>query len=320
VEVDVARCHQAGLQSSEVLKALSIFMGGAYNGDINLYGKVYKVMVQGTPDSHNKLVDLTTNYIRTSNGEMAPLSNFLRLRPIKGSATLSRFNLLNSIQVNASPAKGKSTGELIQAVKETSKKVLSRDYTYEYGGMTREQDSGGSIGIMFAISALLIFLVLSCLYESYILPFSIMLAVPLGLMGAFLFTKIFGRDNNIYLQTGVVMMIGLLSKTGILIVEFALQKRKIEGLSIIDSALEAAKARLRPILMTAGTMIIGLMPLLTSRGVGAMGNISLGIGTVFGMFIGCIGLLFLIPALFVVFETIQEKIKPLDKEKEIESY
>jgi len=320
VEVDVARCHQAGLQSSDVLKSLSIFMGGAYNGDINLYGKVYKVMVQGTPDSHNKLVDLTTNYIRTSSGEMAPLSNFLRLRPIKGSATLSRFNLLNSIQVNASPAKGKSTGELIKAVKETANKVLSRDYTYEYGGMTREQDSNGSIGVMFAISAILIFLVLSCLYESYIVPFSIMLAVPLGLMGAFLFTKLFGMDNNIYLQTGVVMLIGLLSKTGILIVEFALQKRKIEGLSIVDSALEAAKARLRPILMTAGTMVIGLLPLLTSRGVGAMGNISLGIGTVFGMLIGCVGLLFLIPALFVVFETIQEKIKPLDKEKEIESY
>jgi len=320
VEVDVPRCHQAGLQSSDVLKTLSIFMGGSYTGDINLYGKVYKVMVQGTPDSHNKLADLSTNYIRTKSGEMAPLSNFLKLRPIKGSSTLTRFNLLNSIQLNASPAQGKSTGELIAAVKETAQKVLSRDYTYEYGGMTREQDSNGSIGVMFAISAILIYLVLACLYESYIVPFSIMLAVPLGLMGAFLFTKIFGMDNNIYLQTGVVMLIGLLSKTGILIVEFALHKRKVEGLSIRDAALEAAKARLRPILMTAGTMVIGLLPLLTSRGVGAMGNISLGIGTVFGMLIGCIGLLFLIPALFVVFETLQEKIKPLDKEKEIEAY
>jgi len=320
VQVDVPRCHQAGLKANEVLRSLSILMGGAYSGDINLYGKVYKVMVQGTPDSHNKLADLATNYIRTKSGEMAPLSNFLQLRPIKGSSTLTRFNLLNCIQLSAAPAQGKSTGELIKAVKATADKVLPRDFTYEYGGMTREQDSSGSIGVMFAISAILIYLVLACLYESYVVPLSIMLAVPMGLMGGFLFTKLFGMDNNIYLQTGIVMMIGLLSKTGILIVEFALQKRKVEGLSIVDSALEASKARLRPILMTAGTMVIGLLPLLTSRGVGAMGNISLGIGTVFGMLIGCVGLLFLIPALFVVFEALQEKIKPLEKEREIESY
>ncbi|MCQ2348191.1 MAG: efflux RND transporter permease subunit [Paludibacteraceae bacterium] len=320
VQVDVPRCHQAGLKSTDVLNSLAVFMGGAYSGDINLYGKVYKVMVQGTPNSHNKLTDLNTNYIRTKSGEMAPLSNFLKLRPIKGSASLTRFNLLNSIQFNASPAAGKSTGELIAAVKETADKVLSRDYTYEYGGMTREQSNSGSIGVMFAISAILIYLILACLYESYVIPLSIILAVPMGLMGAFLFTKLFGMDNNIYLQTGVVMLIGLLSKTGILIVEFALQKRKEEGLSIKDAALEAAKARLRPIMMTAGTMVIGLLPLLTSRGVGAMGNISLGIGTVFGMLIGCIGLLFLIPALFVVFQTLQEKIKPLEKEKEEEMY
>ncbi|MCQ2343246.1 MAG: efflux RND transporter permease subunit [Paludibacteraceae bacterium] len=320
VKVDINRCHQAGLQATDVLNSLAIFMGGYYCGDVNLYGKVYKVMVQGTADSHKTIQDLNTNYIRTKSGEMAPLSNFLQLRPIKGAALLTRFNMLNSIQFNASPAQGKSTGELISAIRETAEKVLSRDYTYDYGGMTREQSSNSGMGMMFAISALLIYLILACLYESYIVPLSILLAVPLGLMGAFLFTKLFGMDNNIYLQTGVVMLIGLLSKTGILIVEFALQKRKVDGLSIVDSALEAAKARLRPIMMTAGTMVIGLLPLLTSRGVGAMGNISLGIGTVFGMLIGCVGLLFLIPALFVVFQTLQEKIKPLDKEKEEEMY
>ncbi|MBQ0076775.1 MAG: efflux RND transporter permease subunit [Bacteroidales bacterium] len=319
VSIDVAKCHQAGLQSNEVLSTLATYMGGSYCGDINLYGKVYKVMVQGTTESHQTAESLRAMFIRTKSGEMAPLATFLQLAPMKGASTLSRFNMLNSIQFNASPAPGKSTGDLIDAVQKTADKVLARDYSFEFGGMTREQSQGGGIGIMFAISALLIYLILSCLYESFVIPLAIMLAVPLGIMGAFLFTKIFGLDNNIYLQTGVVMLIGLLAKTGILIVEFALQKRH-EGLSIVDSALEAAKARLRPIMMTAGTMVIGLLPLLTSSGVGAIGNISLGVGAVFGMLIGCVGLLFLVPALFVVFETIQEKIKPLDKEKEYDQY
>lgn len=319
VQVDVSNCHRAGLQTTDVLNTLSAYVGGSYCGDINLYGKVYKVMIQGTSDTHKTIETLNRMFVRTKNGEMAPLSSFLRLSPFKGSSLLTRFNLLNSIQLNASPAPGASTGDLISAVQQTAGQVLSRDYSFEFGGMTREQSESSSMGIMFAISALLIYLILSCLYESYIIPFAIMLSVPLGIMGAFLFTKIFGLDNNIYLQTGVVMLIGLLSKTGILIVEFALQKRH-EGLSIVDSALEAAKARLRPILMTAGTMVIGLLPLLVSRGVGAIGSISLGVGAVFGMLIGCVGLLFLVPALFVVFETIQEKVKPLEKEKEYEAY
>lgn len=319
VSIDVAQCHRTGVQTTDVLNTLATYMGGSYTGDINLYGKVFKVMVQGESNSHLTDESLSTMFIRTASGNMAPLSTFLYLTPTTGSASLTRFNMLNSIRLNASPAAGKSTGDLISAVSATADTELGRDYTYEYGGMTREQSQGGSIGLMFAISALLIYLVLACLYESFVVPFSIMLAVPLGIMGAFLFTKIFGLDNNIYLQTGVVMLIGLLSKTGILIVEFALQKRH-EGLSIEDAAMEAARARLRPILMTAGTMVLGLLPLLTSRGVGAMGNISLGVGTVFGMLLGCVGLLFLVPALFVVFQHVQEKIKPLDKEKEYEAY
>lgn len=319
VSVDVAQCHRTGVLATDVLNTLATYMGGAYTGDINLYGKVYKVMVQGESSSHLTPASLNTMYIRTSEGKMAPLSAYLRLAPITGSAVLSRFNMLNSIQLNASPAPGKSTGDLIEAVRRTAGETLSRDYSFEFGGMTREQSQGGGIGLMFAISALLIYLILACLYESYVVPFSIMLAVPMGLAGAFLFTKIFGLDNNIYLQTGVVMLIGLLAKTGILIVEFALQKRH-EGLSIEDAALESARARLRPILMTAGTMVLGLLPLLSSSGVGALGNISLGVGTVFGMLFGCAGLLFLVPALFVVFQHIQEKIKPIDKEKEYEEF
>ncbi len=220
--------------------------------------------------------------------------------------------MLTSIKVIASQAEGYSSGDVIKAVDETAKEVLTKDYAYEYGGMTREQSGGSSMGIIFGISALLIYLILAALYESYLLPFSIMLTVPAGIAFAFLFTKIFGLDNNIYLQVGVVMLIGLLSKTGILITEFAVQLRK-SGQSIVDSALNAAKLRLRPILMTAGTMVVGLLPLVTSSGAGAIGNISLGTGTVFGMLFGCIGLLFLVPALYVVFEGLQEKIKPLEK-------
>ena len=319
VSVDVAKCHNAGISQTDVLDALGTYAGGSYTGDINLYGKVYKVMVQGESYSHLTAASLHTMFVKTASGEMAPLSAFVHLHKSKGPAALSRFNLLNSVQINAVPAEGKSTGDLIAAVKKTADETLGRDYSYEFGGMTREQSASGSIGVMFAISALLIYLILACLYESYVVPFSIMLAVPAGIMGAFVATKLAGLDNNIYLQTGVVMLIGLLAKTGILIVEFALQKRH-EGLSIEEAALEAAKARLRPILMTAGTMVLGLLPLLTSDGAGAMGNISLGVGTVFGMLIGCVGLLFLIPAMFVVFQHIQERIKPLDKEKEYEQY
>lgn len=319
VSVDVARCMKAGVSLPTLMSTLSTFLGGSYVNDINLYGKTYKVMVQATPESRLDERSLNTMYVRTASGELAPVSNYLSLKRVYGSDNLSRFNLLNSIQVNASPAQGASTGELIQAVNKAAKEVLPNDYSIEFGGMTREQSNGSSMMIIFGISALLIFLILSSLYESYLVPFSIMLAVPLGLMGSFLMTKVFGLDNNIYLQTGVVMLIGLLSKTGILIVEFALQKRH-EGMSIKDSALEAAKDRLRPILMTAGTMVIGLLPLITSTGVGAMGYISLGVGAIFGMLVGCAGLLFLVPALFVIFQTLQEKVKPLEKEKEYEEY
>lgn len=319
VSVDVARCMKAGVSLPTLMSTLSTFLGGSYVNDINLYGKTYKVMVQASPESRLDERSLNTMFVRTASGELAPVSNYLSLKRVYGSDNLSRFNLLNSIQVNASPASGASSGELIQAVNRVAKEVLPNDYSIEFGGMTREQSNGSSMMIIFGISALLIFLILSSLYESYLVPFSIMLAVPLGLMGSFLMTKVFGLDNNIYLQTGVVMLIGLLSKTGILIVEFALQKRH-EGMSIKDSALEAAKDRLRPILMTAGTMVIGLLPLITSTGVGAMGYISLGVGAIFGMLVGCAGLLFLVPALFVIFQTLQEKVKPLEKEKEYEEY
>lgn len=311
VEVNVPKCYQAGITSTAVLNTLANYVGGAYVSDFNLYGKVFKVMIQGTPSSHRDELSLNNMFVPLPTGEMASLGSFISLKRIYGAESLRRFNMLNAIMMNVSPAPGCSSGDVISATKRVAEEVLPNDYTFEFGGMAREESGAGSMGLMFAISGLLIFLILSALYESYIVPFSIILTVPAAVMGAYLFTWLFGLDDNIYLQTGVVMLIGLISKTGILIVEFALAKRQ-QGMAITDAALEAAKARLRPILMTAGTMVIGLLPLLVSSGVGAHGNLALGIGAVFGMLIGCVGLLFLTPALFVVFQTIQERIKPIE--------
>jgi len=314
VRVDVSKCHMAGLSANDVLSALSSYFGSTYVNDINVYGKVYKVMVQAKPDARRTELALNSTFVRSSSGRMAPLSSFVTLTRMYGASSLKRFNMLNAINVMAASAPGYSSGDVIKATKEVAKEVLPRDFTFEFGGMSREESAGSSMGIIFGISGLLIFLILAALYESYLLPFSIMLTVPAGLAFAFLFTKIFGMDNNIYLQVGVVMLIGLLSKTGILITEFAVQLRE-RGESIVDAALGSAKLRLRPIMMTAGTMVVGLLPLVISSGAGAIGNRSLGIGTVFGLLFGCIGLLFMVPALFVVFETLQEKIKPIKFEK-----
>lgn len=312
VDIDVTKCHNAGLRVNDVMNVLSTYYGSAYVNDINIYGKVYKVMVQANPEARRTEKSLNSTYVRTESGRMAPLSSFVRLTRMYGASSLKRFNMLNAINIMAPAAEGASSGDVIKAAKEVAAEVLPRDYTFEFGGMSREQSAGSSMALIFGISTLLIFLILAALYESYVLPLSIILTVPAGLAFAFFFTKIFGMDNNIYLQVGVVMLIGLLSKTGILITEFAVQLRE-QGQSIVDAALNAAKLRLRPIMMTAGTMVVGLLPLLTSDGAGAVGNISLGVGAVFGMLFGCIGLLFMVPALFVVFQTLQEKIKPLEK-------
>lgn len=315
VDVDVVQCRKYGLTSNEVLSTLAAYFGGSYVNDINLYGKVYKVMVEAYPESRATEAALNTTYVRTASGEMSPLSSFVSIKRIYGATSLYRFNMLNSITLNASAAESSSSGDVIKATAEVAKEVLPMDYTYEFGGMAREESGGSSMAVIFGISALIIFLILAALYESYLLPFSILLTVPVGIAGAFLATKFAGFDNNIYLQVGVVMLIGLISKTGILITEYAVHLRK-QGMSIVDSALESARLRLRPIMMTAGTMIIGLLPLLTSSGAGAMGNRSLGIGVVFGMLLGSIGLLVLVPALYVVFENLQEKVKPIEFEEE----
>ena len=311
VEVDAAKCKRAGITPDAVLSTLSGYYGGQYVSNFNRFSKVYRVMIQADPVFRLDETSLDNAFVRMSNGEMAPLSQFVTLTRSYGAESLSRFNMYNSIAVNAMPADGYSTGDAIKAVQETAEQSLPKGYGYDYGGITREenQQSGTTI-IIFGICFLMIYLILSALYESFINPFAVLLSVPCGLMGSFLFAWMFGLENNIYLQTGLIMLIGLLAKTAILLTEYAAERRKA-GMGLIASAVSAAKARLRPILMTALTMIFGLFPLMMSSGVGANGNRSLGTGVVGGMTIGTLALLFIVPTLFIAFQWLQERLRPV---------
>ena len=311
VEVDAAKCKRAGITPDAVLSTLSGYYGGQYVSNFNRFSKVYRVMIQADPVFRLDETSLDNAFVRMSNGEMAPLSQFVTLTRSYGAESLSRFNMYNSIAVNAMPADGYSTGDAIKAVQEPAEQSLPKGYGYDYGGITREenQQSGTTI-IIFGICFLMIYLILSALYESFIIPFAVLLSVPCGLMGSFLFAWMFGLENNIYLQTGLIMLIGLLAKTAILLTEYAAERRKA-GMGLIASAVSAAKARLRPILMTALTMIFGLFPLMMSSGVGANGNRSLGTGVVGGMTIGTLALLFIVPTLFIAFQWLQERLRPV---------
>ena len=311
VEVDAAKCKRAGITPDAVLSTLSGYYGGQYVSNFNRFSKVYRVMIQADPVFRLDETSLDNAFVRMSNGEMAPLSQFVTLTRSYGAESLSRFNMYNSIAVNAMPADGYSTGDAIKAVQETAEQSLPKGYGYDYGGITREenQQSGTTI-IIFGICFLMIYLILSALYESFIIPFAVLLSVPCGLMGSFLFAWMFGLENNIYLQTGLIMLIGLLAKTAILLTEYAAERRKA-GMGLIASAVSAAKARLRPILMTALTMIFGLFPLMMSSGVGVNGNRSLGTGVVGGMTIGTLALLFIVPTLFIAFQWLQERLRPV---------
>lgn len=311
VEVDASKCKRAGITPDAVLNTLSGYYGGQYVSNFNRFSKVYKVMIQADPQYRLDESSLNNTFVRMSNGEMAPLSQFITLSRSYGAETLSRFNMYNSIAVNAMPADGYSTGDAIRAVQETAEQALPRGYGYDYGGITREENQQSSTtAIIFAICILMIYLILCGLYESFLIPFAVILSVPFGLMGSFLFAKMLGLENNIYLQTGLIMLIGLLAKTAILLTEYA-SERRAAGMSIVGAAVSAAKARLRPILMTALTMIFGLLPLMMSTGVGANGNSSLGTGAVGGMIIGTLALLFIVPSLFVIFQLIEEKFRPV---------
>ena len=311
LDIDAARCERSGLSPAEVLSTVSGYYGGQYVSNFNRFSKLYRVMIQAEPDTRVTPESLNHLYVRTGNGEMAPISQFARLTKTYGPQSLNRFNLYGSIAVNGSAADGYSSGDAIRAIGEAASTALPKGYTYEFGGITREESqSSSNTVIIFAICFVLVYLILSALYESFLIPFAVVLALPFGLLGSFLFAKLMGLENNIYMQTGLIMLIGLLAKTAILITEYAVKRRQA-GMSLIQAAVGAAKVRLRPILMTALTMVFGLLPLMVSTGVGANGNRTLGSGAVGGMLVGTLALLFVVPALFIAFQWLQEKVRPM---------
>ena len=310
VEVDAAKCKRIGVSPSDVLDVLSCYIGGNYASNLNRFSKIYRVMIQAHADYRLDKESLNNMFVRTSDGSMAPVGQFIKLTKTYGPEILSRFNLFSTISVNASANAGYSSGDAIKAVEEVAKQTLPSGYGYEFGGITREESSSGtSIVAIFAICIIFVYIILCALYESLFVPLAVMLSIPFGLLGSFLFAQMFGVENNVYMQTGLIMLIGLLAKTAILLTEYASERRR-HGMTIAQAALSAAGARLRPILMTALTMIIGLLPLVVATGAGANGEISLGVGTVGGMLIGTIALLFVVPILFIVFQTIEERVMP----------
>lgn len=319
VDIDAAKCKRAGISPNDVLSALGSYCGGSYVSNFNKFGKVYRVMIQASPDQRLDKKSLDNMFVRNGD-KMAPISQFVTLRNVLGAEVAKRFNLYNTIDVNVNAAPGYSSGEVQNAIKETASLTLPAGYDYEYGGMAREEASSGGAQTIFiyTICVVLIYLILSCLYESFLIPLAVILSVPFGLMGSFLFAKIAGLENNIYLQTGAIMLIGLLSKTAILITEYALERRR-KGVGLVSSAYYAAQARFRPIIMTVLTMIFGMLPLMFSTGAGANGNSSLATGVVGGMLIGTLSILFVVPIFFVVFEYLQEKLRgPLQKEPDMQ--
>lgn len=319
VEVDAARCKRNGVSPSDVLSTLSGYIGGNYASNMNRFSKLYRVMVQASPEFRLDTESLNNMFVRNDNVEMTPISQYLKLTRVYGSEVLTRFNLFSAIQVNGAPATGYSSGQAIKAVKEVAAQTLPTGYGFEFGGMSREEsNAGNTTTVIFVICVVFIYFILCALYESLFIPLAVILSVPFGLAGSFLFARIFGLENNIYLQTGLIMLIGLLSKTAILLTEYASERRR-HGMSIMQAAISAAQIRLRPILMTSLTMIFGMLPMMFSTGVGANGNISVGVGTVGGMLIGTIALLFIVPPLFMVFQYLQEKLMPERKVPQIDN-
>ena len=312
VHIDPAKAKRAGVSPSTILSTIAGYYGGQYASYINRFSKMYYVTLQSRPEDRLDVESLNNIYVRTDKGEMAPVGEFVELEKVYSSDVLNRFNLYNAILVQGTAAPGYSSGDAIQAIREVADQVLPKGYGYEFDGITREEaQTTSNTLIIFGICLLFIYLILSALYESYLIPFAVILAVPCGLMGSFLFAKAMGLENNIYLQTGIIMLIGLLSKTAILITEYAADRRRA-GMSLTQAAVSAAKARLRPVLMTVLTCVLGMLPLVFSTGAGANGNSTLGTGVVGGMIVGTLALLFLVPTLFIVFQTLQEKVKPLE--------
>ena len=338
LDIDAAACKKAGISPSDILSTMQGYFGGLYASNFNRFGKMYRVMIQAEPDATKNMESLNGVKVRGSNGEMAPITQFVSLKKVYGPDIISRFNLYTSMKVMVAPASGYTSGQALQAIAEVAKENLPTGFSYELGGMAREEasSSGSTTGIIFVLCFVFVYLLLSAQYESYILPLAVLLSVPFGLMGSFLFVNGFGAlgsipalkmivgsmSNDIYMQIALIMLMGLLAKNAILIVEFALDRRK-QGMSISWAAVLGAAARLRPILMTSLAMIVGLLPLMFAFGVGAHGNRTLGSSAIGGMLIGMILQIFIVPVLFVIFQWLQEKVKPMEwdslDESEVES-
>lgn len=311
VDIDAAKCERSGVSPADVLSTLSGYFSGQYVSDFNRFSKLYHVTMQAPPEYRLNAESLNHMYVRTSTGAMAPLAQFVRLTKTNGPSDLTRFNLFNAISVSGSPAEGYSSGQALNAIAETAGAVLPANYSYEFGGLSREESkTSNNATLIFILCIVLVYLILCALYESVFIPFAVILSVPCGLMGSFLFAWLFNLENNIYMQTGLIMIIGLLAKTAILLTEYA-GKRRAEGMSLVMAAYSAAKVRLRPILMTVLSMVFGLILLMLAHGVGANGSRSLATGVIGGMIVGTLALLFLVPSLFIVFQHIQERVKKI---------
>ncbi len=329
IDIDAAACKKAGISPSDILTTMQGYYGGLYASNFNRFGKMYRVMIQSDPLSRKNLESLKNIKVRNSAGEMAPIAQFISVEKVYGPDIISRFNLYTSMKVMVAPASGYTSGQALAALAEVAQENLPTGYTYELGGMAREeaQSSGSATGLIFVLCFVFVYLLLSAQYESYILPLAVLLSVPFGLLGSFLFVNgvsalgnisalkmILGTmSNNIYMQIALIMLMGLLAKNAILIVEFALDRRKM-GMSITWAAVLGAGARLRPILMTSLAMVVGLLPLMFAFGVGAHGNRTLGTASIGGMLIGMICQIFIVPVLFVIFQYLQEKVKPMEWE------
>ena len=342
LDIDAAACKKAGLSPSAILSTMQGYFGGLYASNFNSFGKMYRVMIQAEPNATKNLESLSSIKVRNGN-EMAPITQFVSIKKVYGPDIISRFNLYTSMKVMVAPASGYTSGQALAAIAEVAKESLPTGFAYELGGMAREEaeTSGSTTGLIFVLCFVFVYLLLSAQYESYILPLSVLLSVPFGLLGSFLFVSGIGSlgnipalkmilgtmSNDIYMQIALIMLMGLLAKNAILIVEFALDRRKM-GMSITWAAVLGAGARLRPILMTSLAMIVGLLPLMFASGAGANGNRTLGTSAIGGMLIGMILQIFIVPALFVAFQYLQEKVKPMewedvdnsDAEPEIEQY
>ena len=321
LDVNVEKLMEAGISVSGLFATLQAYLGSWYAADFNRFGKQYRVMIQASPEDRETAESLNNIYVRNRQEELVSVSQFVNLKKVNGPDVVNRFNLFNSATINGNVNPGYSTGDAIKAIHEVAAQTLPANYGYEFSGMTREEEKAGNQAIVvFILSLIFVYFLLAAQYESYILPFAIILSLPIGIFGGIFFINIFGLDNNIYFQVALIMLIGLLAKNAILIVEFALQRRK-RGMDLLQAAVEGAKARFRPILMTSFAFILGLLPLMFSSGAGAVGNRSIGTGAVGGMLIGTVFGVFVIPAFFVIFQSIQEKItgapKPEKNELEI---